>query len=81
MGLVTDSLVPLDLVPVVALSVPVAVSLWVGTQLDFSVAYLTRSLANVVPLIPHQRYLFGRDHDYKRFGFVVGPQLFPHPLL
>ena len=81
LGLVPDSPVPLDLVPVVDLAVPVAVTLWAGIQLDLAVADLPRSLARVVPLIPHQQHPVGQDHDSQRFGFVVGPQLFPHPLL
>ena len=81
LGLVTDSPVPLDLVPVVAFTVPVEVPLRVDLQLGLAVADLPRSLARVVPLNYHQRHLVGRDHDSQRFWFVVGPQLFPHPLL
>ena len=78
LGLVPDYPVPLDLVPMVDLAVPSSVPLRVGLQLDNSVADLPSSLARVVPLIPYQRHLFGRDHYYQRFGFVLGPQLFPH---
>ena len=81
LGLVPDSPVTLDLVPVIALAVPVAVPLRVGLQLDLAVADLPRSIAWVVLLIPHQRHLVGCDHDSQRFGFAVVPQLFPHPLL
>ena len=81
LGLVPDSPVPLDLISVVSLAVMVAVPLQVGLQLVLAVADLSRTLARVVPLIPHQRHLVVRYHDSQRFGFVVGPHLFPHPLL
>ena len=81
LGIVPDSPVPLDLVQVVSLAVPVAFPLRVGLQLGLAIANLPRSFAWFVPVIPRQRHLVGRDNDSQRFGFVVGPQLFPHPLL
>ena len=69
LGLVPDSPVTLDLVPVIALAVPVAVPLRVGIQLGLAVADLPHSLAWAVPLITNQRHLVGRDHDSQRFVF------------
>ena len=81
MGLVPDSLFPLDLFLVVLLYVPVAVPFRVGLQLGLAVADLPRSFARDVMLITHQRHMVDQDHDSQRFVFLVRTQLFPHPLL